>query len=201
MFTPTLGNAVRREILDTFQAQPTHPLGALNGFDGSGVYALYYTGAFPHYAELVRKNGGDFKFPIYVGQALKGARTGSSEFGRNETLFQRLQHHAGSIGSVTNLDVSDFRCRYLTLPRTWITATEIWLFDDFRPLWNVKITGFGNCPVGSNRQNQKAPPWDVLHPGRDGMGKGGASKGVDVVGRIAKVHLEPDPIFDLLADQ
>ena len=42
---------------------------------GAGVYAIYYTGIFPAYQPIAKRNqGGNFEQPIYVGKAIpKGA--------------------------------------------------------------------------------------------------------------------------------
>jgi len=45
-------------------AQPRFPLGGIEPFYGSGVYALYYTGYFPAYEPIMNS-----ETPIYVGKA------------------------------------------------------------------------------------------------------------------------------------
>jgi hypothetical protein len=40
------------------------------------------------------------------------------------------------------------------------------LIENFQPVWNVVIDGFGNKTPGARRATQYRSPWDVLHPGR-----------------------------------
>jgi hypothetical protein len=43
---------------------------------------------------------------------------------------------------------------------------ERFLVEQYRPLWNVTIDGFGNHDPGAGRLAMKRPRWDILHPGR-----------------------------------
>lgn len=45
------------------------------------------------------------------------------------------------------------------------------LIEQFRPIWNLAIDGFGNKDPGKRRKDQYRSPWDVLHPGRQFAGK------------------------------
>jgi hypothetical protein len=40
------------------------------------------------------------------------------------------------------------------------------LLEEFRPVWNLVIDGFGNKDPGRRRKEQYRSAWDVLHPGR-----------------------------------
>jgi hypothetical protein len=161
-----LGKSVAQALLE-------RDAGALQGlapFDGAGVYAIYYAGAFAPYERLAQLNrGGDPKVPIYVGKAVpEGARKGGAavEVASTKALFKRLQDHAKSIAAVSNLAVTDFSCRYLVVDDIWIPLGESLLIATFSPLWNSMIDGFGNHDPGAGRYNGLAPRWDVLHPGR-----------------------------------
>ncbi len=82
-------------------------------------------------------------------------------------MYGRLAQHADSIQQVKNLDLADFRCRYLTVDDIWIPLGESLLIQTFSPVWNHLIDGFGNHDPGKGRHEGQVPSWDVLHPGRD----------------------------------
>lgn len=132
-------------------------------FQGVGVYTLHYIGLFSAYADL----GEDT--PIYVGKAdPPGRRQGrSSATTRTTALYRRLSHHAESIQLASNLILTDFRCRWLVLDPVWIGLTEQVLINEYRPIWNVVVDGFGNNDPGRGRWNQRRSQWDTLHPGRE----------------------------------
>lgn len=81
-------------------------------------------------------------------------------------LFRRLRDHAFSIGSAKNLDLADFRCRYLLDDDIWIPLGEALLIEKFKPVWNICVDGFGHHDQGKARRGQMKPAWDTLHPGR-----------------------------------
>ena len=152
-----LGISVADALLQTeLRALPPPP------FEGAGIYAIYYRGAFALY-----KNMGSV--PIYVGKAIPpGARKGgfglSGSSGR--ALHNRLRQHAKSIEEAKNLDPGDFKCQLLIVEDIWIPLGEALLIERFKPVWNQTLEGFGNHDPGSGRYNQQRSPWDVLHPGR-----------------------------------
>lgn len=139
-------------------------------FEEAGIYAIYYTGGFAAYKPIADKNKNNkFGCPIYVGKAVPaGARKGG--FGLDapagKVLFQRLNEHAESIKQAENLELEDFRCRYLTVDDIWIPLGESLLIEMFSPLWNKMLDGFGNHDPGGGRYNQQVSPWDIVHPGR-----------------------------------
>ena len=81
-------------------------------------------------------------------------------------LFNRLREHADSIREAENLDLVDFRVRYLVVDDIWIPLGEAIMIEKFTPVWNRVIDGFGNHDPGKGRYLQQRSPWDVLHPGR-----------------------------------
>jgi hypothetical protein len=135
-------------------------------FRGAGLYALYYVGDFPLYADLKQH---DPPVPIYVGKA----EAGSSSYGRPHSgtdatkLWDRIKEHARSIRQATeNLRTEDFLIRYLVLSDVWIVLGESALLQAYYPvLWNTFVTGFGSNPAGADRQNGRSI-WDTLHGGR-----------------------------------
>jgi len=161
-----LGGSVAEALL----SKPVGPLPPEEAFVGAGIYALYYIGPFPEYEYIARCNINDaYALPIYVGKAVPaGARKGGYGLGESPgtVLYKRLAEHAKSIEQTGNLQLADFRCRYLVVDDIWIPLGENLLIEVFQPLWNKFIDGFGNHDPGGGRYNQKNSPWDVIHPGR-----------------------------------
>jgi hypothetical protein len=161
-----LGESVAMAML----ARPVHPLPPAEPFAGAGIYAIYYQGNFEVYRPIADRNQNDqFAIPIYVGKAIpSGARRGNVglDIPAGQVLFLRLREHAESIRQATNLELSDFHCRYLVVDDIWIPLGESLLITKFLPPWNVALDGFGNHDPGSRRYNQQRSSWDVVHPGR-----------------------------------
>lgn len=138
-------------------------------FVGAGVYAIYYTGDFPAYRPIAECNrGGRFLAPIYVGKAVpRGSRKGDRiDAPPGNALFRRLGDHVKSIEQATNLDITDFYCRFLPVDDIWIPLGESLMIARHAPPWNVVVDGFGNHDPGEGRRKGVRPRWDVLHPGR-----------------------------------
>lgn len=139
-------------------------------FIGAGVYAIYYMGDHPTYSVLAEVNKNDqFACPIYVGKAVPdGARKGGQgdDVDPGTALYKRLNDHAKSIAAAKDLNLDDFRCRFLSIDDIWIPLTESLLIERFKPVWNRVLDGFGNHDPGKGRYKGKMPPWDCLHPGR-----------------------------------
>ncbi|MEU6913161.1 Eco29kI family restriction endonuclease [Streptomyces olindensis] len=142
------------------------PLAEVAPVYGSGVYALYYTGQNPLYAEV---SSPDCKHPMYVGQA----RTGGVRKGRalddpkTVVLWDRLYEHRQSISQVHDLDIADFQVRYLVAIEAFVSLAERVIIKHYHPVWNSVVDGFGNHDPGANRRpTSRRPPWDELHPGR-----------------------------------
>ena len=97
-----------------------------------------------------------------------GARKGGFGLGvaPGFALFQRLREHSNSIEQARNLQLADFRCRYLISDDIWIPLGESLTIERFQPIWNVVLDGFGNHPPGGGRQRQERSKWDAVHPGR-----------------------------------
>jgi hypothetical protein len=162
----TYANLARNVVGALLEKQPI-PLGEPDPFEGNGVYAIYYTGRLAYYRSVA---GQDCQIPIYVGKAVPtGGRKGQAEEGSDASgrqLHRRLMDHAKSIKQASNLELADFRCRYLVVVPVWITLAERFLITHFRPIWNTVIDGFGNHAPGAGRAGTKKPRWDILHPGR-----------------------------------
>jgi hypothetical protein len=136
---------------------------------GGGIYAIYYVGEFKPYRPISEKNHGKNPMqPIYVGKAVPpGARKGGFGLGAapGPAIYKRLREHARSAEEGDHLRLQDFTCRYLVSDDIWIPLGESLLIEQFRPLWNVLIEGFGIHKPGKNRPQQMSK-WDTLHPGR-----------------------------------
>ncbi len=144
------------------------PLPPLERFYGAGVYALFYDGDFSPY-QHPRIRSSDSTWPIYVGKAVPaGARTGTASGARStgRQLYSRLGQHAKSISTAENLALGDFRCRFLVVTPLWITMAERFLIENFQPIWNVCVAGFGIHDPGAGRHEGQVSWWDTLHPGR-----------------------------------
>ena len=158
-------NLARSVVHALLDARPNE-LPPDDAFFGSGVYALYYCGTLPFYADFASE---DLHTPIYVGKAVpSGGRKGSpSKIPQATTeLYRRLGQHAKSVEQTHNLALSEFRCRFLVVVPVWITLAERFLIDHFQPVWNSVIDGFGNHAPGRGRRDMRRPRWDVVHPGR-----------------------------------
>ena len=151
-------------ILTEIQPLPPEP------FIGAGVYAIYYSGSFPAYKKLSKINqNGQFRCPIYVGKAVPpGARKGGFglDVDHGQAMYKRLAEHAESIKAAQNLEIADFRCRFLSVDDIWIPLAESMLIERFKPVWNRILDGFGNHDPGKGRYQGMMPQWDCLHPGR-----------------------------------
>lgn len=146
-------------------------LDGLPRFNGAGIYALYYVGEFETYRALSKHNTGTdgLVAPIYVGKAIPpGGRKGASLTAtpRTSALWKRLSEHADSIRATSNLQLTDFQCRYLVVDDIWIPLGESLMIAKLTPIWNNLIDGFGNHDPGKGRYQGMRTRWDVLHPGR-----------------------------------
>jgi Eco29kI restriction endonuclease len=184
--------SVVNEAIEFFTETPLHRLLPSGQFLGPGVYGLYYIGTYELYAKIAGLNQDTCIQPIYVGKAVpsgwRRARTRTSE---TFDLYQRLREHTRSIQQGANLDIDDFRCKFMILngiESDLIVPVEAELIRRFMPLWNTVVDGFGNHDPGAGRYNQVRSEWDVLHPGRSwAVRLTGASPKLENV--IAKVRL------------
>lgn len=170
-FNPLDKENLGTSVADALVAQTLVPLGDMPKFKGAGIYAIYYFGDFPAYEMLSKgnRNVGQ-ETPIYVGKAVpegtrKGALRLDAEIGT--VLRARLMQHALSIRKAENLQIEDFRCRFLVVDDVWIPLGESLLIARHSPIWNLILDGFGNNKPGRRRESQIRSRWDVMHPGRE----------------------------------
>lgn len=157
-------------VADALLVRDPSPMPPPESFVGAGIYAIYYRGDFPEYSAVTRGTTDcETAAPIYVGKAVPaGARKGGFglDISPGAVLWKRLSEHAKSIIQASNLNIDDFYCRYLVVDDIWIPLGESLLIEQYQPIWNKVIDGFGNHDPGSGRHQQQKSAWDVLHPGR-----------------------------------
>ena len=117
VFDPSDPRVVGELIGRTMLEQPRHPLGAVQRFYGSGVYAIYYNGPFPAYKPI---RGADR--PIYIGKADPANPDARTVEEQKERLSRRLYDHAKSVRAVEDyarecemrgqLKLTEFEYRY-----------------------------------------------------------------------------------------
>jgi hypothetical protein len=166
-----LAESIERALLD----QPCQSLPP-ERFDGAGIYALYYSGAYALYAPIAAPDcAGE---AIYVGKAVpSGSRRGGFlESNPGKALLNRLTEHAESIraneawgveNAGAHLRLADFSCKVLLLDDVWIPLGEAILISRSEPVWNRIVDGFGKHVSGKGREQGKRSLWDELHPGRE----------------------------------
>lgn len=158
-----------KSVVDALLERDVSPLSNAVSFPGSGVYAIYYNGKFKPYAPLAKVNREQaWTHPIYVGKAVPaGGRKGIQDASLTDTkLSERLIEHKESVALAQNLELESFYFRHIVVEDIWIPLGESLLIQQYQPLWNVVVEGFGNHDPGAGRYNGKRPVWDELHPGR-----------------------------------
>jgi hypothetical protein len=169
LFNPLDKKNLGKSIVDALLEQPAQSLQQISPFQGAGIYAIYYSGNFPHYRKLAQLNRAQAQHPIYVGKAIpKGGRKGASIDASmdSKALSDRLNEHRETILAAASLKIADFKYRSLVLDDIWIPLGESLVIQQYQPLWNQVVEGFGNHDPGNGRYNGKRPVWDELHPGR-----------------------------------
>ena len=162
LYDPLTWENLMAGLAARFEQIPLVNLTSIEQAHGPGVYALFYDGPHPAYKPIAGT-----RRPIYVGKAVStGTRKGTGAESAPYALRNRLRLHRRSVDTATNLDVGNFRCRYLAVVPVWITLAERFLIDHYRPIWNIGVDGFGNNPQGKHRSRGDRSWWDILHPGR-----------------------------------
>ena len=185
VFDPSDTDTVGRLVAVALLSQDFIPLGEVPPTYGSGVYALYYVGDHPAYAEIANTEN-----PIYVGKADPASSTARTPREQGTRLFGRLADHrkaiatvqahaermererveAGSHGdAIPILRVQDFTCRRLVCTTHSQLVAEQHLIRLFRPVWNSEMKicfGISKHGDAATTRGNNRSPWDVLHPGR-----------------------------------
>jgi hypothetical protein len=164
----TVGEVIVYKLLQ----QPKVRLTELQGFYGSGVYIIYYRGAFSAYEAIA---GTDV--PIYVGVKGPKIKNADSPKRQGTALFERISEHlTRSIARATStLAADDFCCRYLVVQSGLEPAAEEFLKRLYLPVWNTEAgvcSGLGKhgdqptARAGGPAGREEKSDWDILHPGR-----------------------------------
>lgn len=173
-YSPAFKGIVTQSV-DFFLGTPVHVVPPPVRFVGTGVYALYISEGEHIYRTFAELNRDQLVQPIYVGKAVpRGWRQGRVEDSGSTALYSRLREHSRSITQAENLELANFRCRFIVLSgdeSNLIGAVEAELIRRYEPLWNSVIDGFGNHDPGKGRYQQAKSEWDTLHPGRVWAGR------------------------------
>jgi hypothetical protein len=194
VFDPSDPHVVGSLIGDTLLQQERAPLGSVDRFYGSGVYAIYYLGPFDAYEPISRTDT-----PIYVGKADPEDRYAQDVRDQGDRLSQRLRDHKKSIEKAENLDIEDFDCRFLVVKTAWQSTAENYLINRFQPVWNSEMRvcyGFGKHGDSAEVRGNTRSPWDTLHPGRAWAKKEGNKPnplGVGGIKKLIAAHFVANP--------
>lgn len=162
LYDPLTYDNLMAGVVVHFERQQLVRLAHAADIRGPGIYALFYDG--PH--DAYRPISGTPN-PIYVGKAVPpGARKGTAVDVSAPALQRRIREHASSLSAANDLEVSHFEYRHLAVVPVWITLAERFLIDYYKPIWNLRLDGFGNHDPGIGRRQGEASWWDTLHPGR-----------------------------------
>jgi hypothetical protein len=188
VFDPSNPKVVGRFVALALVAQDRHPLSEIPKFYGSGVYAIYYRGAFPAYQAI-----SNTETPLYVGQASPTLRNARTPIEQGAKLCGRLNEHRKNIvKATTTLDVADFEFRSLVVQSGWETAAEDYLIHLFRPIWNSEtniLYGLGKHGDAATTRGNRRSPWDTLHPGRGwAAGSSEDAKSIDRIDAELATH-------------
>lgn len=166
VFEPSNPNVAGRVVGVAMIAQPRKPLGSVDKFYGSGVYAIYYNGGFKAYKGISKK-----EHPIYVGKADPADQASKTAMEQGDRLSNRLNDHRKNIAkAASTLRLEDFEYRALVVQTGYQTAAEDYLIHLFKPIWNNEVDicyGFGKHGDDPGTRANLRSPWDTLHPGRD----------------------------------
>lgn len=200
VFDPGNPKVVGRFIALALVAQDRHPLSQISRAYGSGVYAIYYKGAFTQYSPI-----SGTETPIYVGQAAPAIANARTVVEQGDRLTRRLRDHRKSIGLATGtLDINDFEFRSLVIQSGWETAAEDYLIRLFRPIWNSEteiLYGLGKHGDDPTTRANKRSPWDTLHAGRAwAAGSKEDAKSPAQIDKELTEHFAQHPSFQTMND-
>jgi hypothetical protein len=164
IFDPSDPKRVGEMIVGTLLLKDRVPLGSVQPFYGSGVYALYYKGPFDAYQPISGTN-----HPIYVGKADPKTAHAQTSQEQGRKLSDRLREHARTIASASEtISLDHFSCRFLVVTSGFQRAAEDHLIAMYKPLWNQSICyGFGKHGDSPSTRGNTRSPWFELHPGKE----------------------------------
>ncbi len=119
IFPSCLSESIVDMAIDFLKTRNLINLPPKDQFEGVGVYAIYYFGESGLYQQLGEKNHVselENLTPIYVGKAVpQGWRTARNYDSNINALYRRLSEHSASISNANNLNLRDFKCRFIIL--------------------------------------------------------------------------------------
>jgi hypothetical protein len=201
VFDPGNPRTVGYFVALALSAQPRRPLAALKDFYGTGVYALYYRGAFGAYQPI---SGSDT--PIYVGMAVYEPTDRKDVSAMGTSLAIRLGEHRKNIQrAAETLNVDDFDYRALVVQSGWEGPAETHLIRMFHPIWNKEtkiLQGFGKHGDSIKTRANKRSPWDTLHAGRNWAGGEGQTdkKTPSQIEGELRMHFEKTTVYKSFED-
>ncbi|MES9556953.1 MULTISPECIES: Eco29kI family restriction endonuclease [unclassified Streptomyces] len=192
LFDPLRRENLFRAVQWALEAAPPIPLTRDPGGSPDGFYALYYLGSHRLYRPV---SSSACTTPLYVGSGRPhGYRKGADHATAEPTgaITSRLRAHRKSIEQAEDLEVADFRVRYLPVDETWIGGAERLMVGDHRPVWNTVVEGFGAHNPGSIRApHVRRSAWDELHKGRNwAQPMQPAARSADELRHAVRVHFQ-----------
>lgn len=189
-------NLIGRFVALALVAQDRQPLSNVPSFYGSGVYAIYYEGAFGEYQPISRT-----ETPIYVGKATPASAHAANPYEQGNVLSKRVTEHSRNVAKVPNLDISDFSCRMLVVQTGYEAPAEKYLIKLFQPVWNKEtkiVYGIGKHGDSASTRSNKRSPWDTLHPSRKWAGDGALedAKSIPEIQALLKDHFANQTVFN-----
>jgi hypothetical protein len=137
--------SVVEEAIRFLTESPVIQLPPPTSFIGGGVYALYYKGGSELYKQIGQRNRKVCQFPIYVGKVVpSGWRTARVRTSDSPGLYRRLNEHSRSIRDGSEIEVSDFKCRFMILENLeadLVVLVEAELIRKYKPVWNTVVDG------------------------------------------------------------
>ena len=187
LFNPLRPENLERSVQWALESATPVPLARGPKSNVGGIFALYYIGPHDLYTPI---SSSTCSIPLYVGAARPGM-SGSGGWVSTSTGLQRvLRRHRTSIEQCDNLDVGDFKIRYLPVHEMFVAGAERLLIGDHRPVWNTVVRGFGNIVPGRVRAATAArSEWDELHPGRPWAAAMRPSENADALPDAVRRHL------------
>jgi hypothetical protein len=196
-FDPSEPRLIGHFVALALISQQRYPLGSIDKFYGSGVYAIYYNGPAAIYSPI-----SGTETPIYVGKADPpiGAKTVVEQ---EVKLFGRLNEHRKNIEKAQGIEIGDFEYRALAVQSGYQAAAENHLIRLFWPIWNKEtkiLFGIGKHGDASITRGNNKSPWDLVHPGRAWATASPEAKSVDNIRDQVAEHFGSSRIFQTTED-
>jgi len=115
--------------------------------------------------------GEGVKMSCYAAAVTSGALV---YVGSSKDLDERMKQYRRRLSGVRSVPAEQLMVTWLPMPDVGeAKAVEDRMIELLVPVWNQRwLSGFGSSAQGANRSEQAKLPWDVLHPGREGVANG-----------------------------